>query len=159
MAFIKLCYLLEHKLQFLSPQGDMHMESPEHFCSAVTGCNSRDLFTAGTGNVPSPVELGGSRVLLCLGSPQEVKTQDRKSRTFSSWERHWTSSVLSWTECYLHLPVAAATYFNVTLMHQAWAMNAAQTSKRWNENVPSFDYSDSEVRLGGDGQKLAAFPT
>lgn len=57
MTFIKLHYLLEHELLVLSPQGDMHMESPEHFCSAVTGCNSRDLLTAGTENVPSPVEL------------------------------------------------------------------------------------------------------
>ena len=55
MTFIKLHYLLEHELLVLLPQGDMHMESLERFCSAVTGCNSKGLFTAGIRNVSSPV--------------------------------------------------------------------------------------------------------
>lgn len=43
-----------------------------------------------------------------------IKTQERKTRTLSSWERHWTSSLLSSIECSLHLPVVAATNFNVS---------------------------------------------
>lgn len=136
----------------------MHMESPERFCSSATGNNSMGSFTAGTRNVPSPVEPCGSHVLACMDSPQEVKTQERKARTLPGWERHWTSSLSSWIECYLHLPVVAVMYFNVTLTHQAWAMNAPQISRRWNPNVTSFDYPDSQVSWGGDGEKLAPFP-
>lgn len=55
MTFIKLHYLLDHKLLVLQPQGDMHTERLERFCSAVAGCNSKGLVTAGNRNVSSQV--------------------------------------------------------------------------------------------------------
>lgn len=155
MTFIKLHYLLAHELLVLSAQGDMHMGSPECFCSSAAGSNSGVSFTAGTGNIPAPLEPCVSHVPQCRDSPQDGRTQDQENQNPLGWERPWSSSLLSWIECCLHLPVGAAKCHSYT---SGVAMNAPQISWRWSHNVTSFFCSDSEVSAGEMGRSWQPFP-
>lgn len=117
MTFIKLHYFLEHKLLVLSPQG---------ICTWIVLSVSVHLPLA---IIPWAPSLQGPGMFLhhwnhvglmfLLAGTHHRKSKHREeSQNPPGWERHRTSSLPSWAECYLHLPVAA-TYFNVTLTHQA----------------------------------------
>lgn len=123
MTFIKLQYLLEHELLALSAQEDVHMESPECFCSSATGSNSRGSFPAGAGNVPAPVGPCVPHVLQCMDSPQDARTQDQEKQNPLGWERHWNIPLLSWMECCLHLLwVLPRILMSLLHRHEQWML-------------------------------------